>query len=123
MNKLASRFFVAGDKFCDTVTAPDGGQIGSALAAVIGQVVGGRPSVAGEPAGDVTVGALEDDAPVATDVEGSPNTGCLIWTEVEGEGERGTVSSSSVEMVELQSDATVRLDSGRPEKHTKRYKK
>ena len=31
-----------------------------------------------------------------------------------GEGERGPVSSSSVEMVELQSEATVRLDSGRP---------
>ena len=31
-----------------------------------------------------------------------------------GEGERGPVSSSSVEMVELQSEATVRLEAGRP---------
>ena len=32
-----------------------------------------------------------------------------------GDGDKGTVSSSSVEMVELQSDATVKLESGRPE--------
>jgi hypothetical protein len=32
-----------------------------------------------------------------------------------GDGDKGTVSSSSVEMVELQSEATVKLESGRPE--------